>query len=81
MTLEELYRIIADASRFYLNGEMSGPAYARMVEALIAASGLEDVESALEELADSMARYAPHGGDGLSDDDALRVIAQRFANG
>ena len=81
MTLDELNRIIADASRFYLAGEMSGPAYARMVEALIAASGLEDEESSLEDLANAMGSYAPHGGDGLSDDDALRVIAQRYANG
>jgi hypothetical protein len=52
-----------------------------MVEALIAASDLEDTESALEELAGSMAKYAPHGADDLSDDDALRLIAQRFAHG
>ena len=80
MTLEDLGRILSDASRFYLNGEMSGPAYSRLVEALIVTSGFEEANPSLEEVADSMASYTPGGVDGLFDDSGLRALAQRLVN-
>lgn len=69
--------LVEQLSRLYLAREMSGNAFSRMAESIIALSGLEETDSELEEFATRLASYSPVGGEGLLDDRELRLLVER----
>ncbi len=81
MEVGNLKAIVERMSRFYLAGEMSGKAYARLAESVIASSGLMDSERELKDFADDLASYSSEPEDGLFGDDELRTKVQRMVDG
>ena len=82
MTPSDVKALLAEASRFYLAREMSGRAYSRLAENLIALSGFEDTEPELERFAELLASYSPGiVDDGLISDKELRRIVQQLLDG
>lgn len=77
---KEAVRLIEELSRFYLSGDVSGRAYARVVEGVIALAGLEEEDAEFEDFVHVLATYSPAGGEGLvSDAELRRVVKQKLA--
>jgi len=76
MTDEDVLVIVRRLSEYFLNGEMTGRAFAWTVESLIATSGIEERDEQLAAVAEFVATYSPDGGEGLHDESELtRYIA------
>jgi len=71
MTDHEERAIVRKVAEYYLNGEVTGRAFAWLIEALIASSGVEERDEELATLVEFVASYSPSGGEGLYDDSQL----------
>ena len=72
MSDDELRIIVRKLAEIYLDGELTGRAFAWTVESLIATSGIEERDEQLGVLAELLAASSPEGGEGLYDETELK---------
>ena len=72
MTDDELRIVVKRIADYYLRGEVTGRAFAWIVESLIATSGIEERDEHLAAVAEFIAAYSPNGGEGLYDEAELK---------
>jgi hypothetical protein len=78
MTDDELRANIKQIAGYYLDGEVSGRAFAWIVESLIATSGIDERDAQLAAIAEFLAAYSPNGGEGLYDEAELKLYVSRL---